>query len=178
MEESDTGPWKTAPRGGLTWRHNWLAIQIWVPEGWKQDHEPARDPKNPMGWIPIWYPEKDGLGTVRATAIRILSAKDKNWYHMEQARAVLEKRKSQPEKISPQIVIEPQRSIVSFSQSGVEDGPIWTNFWEIYDERGLILVSYTYPSASTVAIDKEKLARELSQVAEIVKRIEHLNVDG
>ncbi len=174
--KSDAEPWRTAPPGGLTWRHDWLALQIWVPEGWKQDHEPARDPENPMGWIPICYREKDSIGTVRATAIRISSTKEREYHHVEHANAIFEKRKSQLAKEIPEIILKPQRSIVSYSQSVVENGtPIRTHFWEIFDERGMTLLTFT---PNSITVDNEKLMQELSQVEEIVTRVVHLKPEN
>jgi len=171
---SNTGPWKTAPQGGLTWRHDWIALQIWVPEGWKQDREPARDPQNPMGWTPIWYREKGGLGTLRATTLRIRSTNLRHYDPVDHAKAVFEKRKSQPDKESPQVVHDRERSIVSYAFSGMENGiPLRTNVWEIFDDRGVVALSFAYDSRK---VGNENLTRELSEVTEIVRRIVHLQI--
>jgi len=128
-----------------------------------------------MGWMPIWYREKDGLGTLRASSLSIKSTNGRHYDHVEHARAVLEKRKSQSDKENPQIVIDPGRSIVSYAQSGVENEiQVRTNAWEIFDDRGVVMVSFAYDSRG---VGSERLTRELSEVTAIVKKIVHLKVD-
>ncbi len=160
------GLWAVAPTGGRTYCLPTSSLRVWVPEGWKTAKETDDRDGKPR---PIFFREGNPHGALRISTMWPTTARPYDFG--SEARAALTHRRSM-ERVESELIEEKQdRIIVSWSQISQEPGqrhPTKAHAWWIYDQTGLIILTFAY-STSTNSIE---VSDELAAARAIVRRIE------